>query len=287
MQKRRAPSAGNLQSILDLAELEQDVFQGESPENGWKRVYGGQVVAQALVAAYRTVENRQIHSLHSYFLRPGDPAMPIRYEVDRLRDGKSFTTRRVVARQKDEAIFAMSASFHKQESGFEHQVAMPKVPGPDDLPNEAELLGMLPEPMRRLFENDWPIEFRPVEYRWLLRPKKYKPRQHLWFRAKKRLTGGLAAQQAGLAHASDWGILETALAPHGIFLIDPAVQVASLDHLMWFHRPFRIDEWLLYALDSPSAQGARGFCRGSIFRTDGTLVASVAQEALMRPRTRR
>lgn len=284
MQRRSGARAGNLQSLLDLTELEQDVFEGESPDNGWKRVYGGQVVAQALIAASRTVEGRIAHSLHSYFLRPGDTTIPIRFEVDRLRDGKSFTTRRVVARQRGEAIFAMSASFHRKEEGYDHQAPMPKVPGPDELPGEAELLAMLPEPMRRLFEPKWPIEFRPVEYKWLLKPKAYKPVQHMWFRARKRLPGGLAVQQAALAHASDWGIIETALLPHSIFLVDPAVQAASLDHVMWFHRSFRIDEWLLYALDSPSAEGARGFCRGTVFRADGTLVASVAQEALMRQR---
>lgn len=284
MPKTKAQQSGSLQSILDLIPLEQDVFQGESPANGWKRVYGGQVVAQALVAATRTVEDRTAHSLHSYFLRPGDTTIPIRFEVERLRDGKSFTTRRVVARQKGEAIFAMSVSFHKSEDGFDHQLPMPSVPHVDELPSQAELLVMLPEPMRRLFENDWPIEFRPVEYEWLLEPKSYKPVQHMWFRARKRLPGGIGIQQGALAHASDWGIIETVLLPHGIFLVDPAVQVASLDHLMWFFRKFRIDEWLLYALDSPSAQGARGFCRGNIFRADGTLVASVAQEALIRKR---
>jgi acyl-CoA thioesterase II len=280
-----------LVSILDLETLEVNLFRGRSPQNSWQRVFGGQVIGQALVAAGRTVEGRLAHSMHAYFLLAGDPKVPIIYEVERIRDGSSFTTRRVKAIQHGQAIFTMSASFHKDEPGFSHQIAMPDVPDPDSLPSEEELkarlLPNLPAAMRTYWERERPIELRPVDISRYLSPEKRPPVQHIWFRANGRLPDDVQLHQCVLAYASDFSLLDAALIPHGRLLFDPRLMLASLDHGLWLHRDFRVDEWMLYAQDSPSTEGARGFSRGSIFRRDGTLVASVAQEGLIRERTPR
>lgn len=277
-----------LLSILDLEQLEHNLFRGRSPQSGWQRVFGGQVVGQALVAAKRTVETRHAHSMHCYFMRPGDPEVPIIYEVDRIRDGKSFTTRRVVAIQHGQAIFSMSASFQIEESGLDHQIAMPEVTAPEKLPSEADLKALFlkdaPEPVRRYWERDRPIELRPADLRHYVTHEKLEPIQNVWIRASGPLPDDPDIHRAVLAYASDMTLLDTALFPHGRMIFDQGLQVASLDHALWIHRPFRADEWLLYAEDSPSASGARGFNRGSLFRRDGSLVASVAQEGLIRLR---
>jgi acyl-CoA thioesterase-2 len=278
----------DLLAILDLEPLEVNLFRGRSPKATWQRVFGGQVVGQALVAATRTVEGRSPHSLHAYFLLPGDPKIPIIYDVDRIRDGKSFTTRRVVAIQHGHPIFSMSASFHADEPGFDHQAKMPDVPKPEELPSEAEIrqraLPGMPEPMRRYFERERPIELRPVEFERYLGKKFADGRFHVWIRATDALPDDPAIHQCVLAYASDMTLLDSALIPHGRTIFEKEIMAASLDHALWFHRPFRADDWLLYAQDSPSAQGARGFARGLIFTRDGTLVASVAQEGLVRER---
>jgi acyl-CoA thioesterase II len=280
-------ATGGLLAILDLEPLEVNLFRGRSPQIGWQRVYGGQVLAQALTAAVRTVEpERTAHSLHAYFLLPGDPKVPIVYEVERTRDGGSFTTRRVKGIQHGRAMFAMSISFQKPEDGFDHQSSMPDVPPPEDLPSErdlaAKLMKVLPENMRAYWERDRPIEMRPVDLARYFERQERTATQHIWMRATSRLPDDPALHQCVLAYASDFTLLDTALIAHGKLMFDPDVQLASLDHALWFHRPFRADEWLLYVQDSPSASGARGFCRGSIYRRDGTLVASVTQEGLMR-----
>ena len=279
----------DLLSILDLEPLEHNLFRGMSPQVGWQRVFGGQVIGQSLVAASRTVpEERGVHSLHAYFLRPGDPAVPIIYEVDRIRDGGSFTTRRVVAIQHGHAIFSMSASFQKHEEGLEHQMTMPEVTAPEDLPSEAELkekfLAHAPEPVRRYWERDRPIELRPVDLTHYFSRKKLTPAQNVWVRASASLPDDPRIHSCVLAYASDMTLLDTALFAHGTSVFDPKLQVASLDHAMWFHRPFRADEWLLYSEDSPSASGGRGFTRGALYDRAGHLVASVAQEGLIRMR---
>jgi acyl-CoA thioesterase II len=278
-------------SILDLESLEVNLFRGRSPQSNWQRVFGGQVIGQALVAACRTVEDvatRPPHSLHAYFLLGGDPKVPIVYEVDRIRDGKSFTTRRVTAVQHGRAIFSMEVSFHGAEYGWSHQLPMPDVPHPNQLPSEAEvrqsLLPSMPDPVRRYYERERPIELRPVEYGRYLGEKLDGDRFHLWFRATGRLPDELAIHQCVLAYASDMTLLDTALIPLGKTVFHEDVMAASLDHALWFHRPFRADEWLLYAQDSPNLGSARGFARGSIFSSDGRLVASVAQEGLLRQR---
>jgi acyl-CoA thioesterase-2 len=282
-----------LLSTLDLEQLEHNLFRGRSPQNGWQRVFGGQVVGQALVAADRTVEaeDRLPHSLHAYFLLPGDPKVPIIYEVDRIRDGGSFTTRRVVAIQHGQPIFSMGVSFHKDEPGLDHQIAMPAVPAPETLPSEAELkarlIPNLPEVMRSYWERERPIELRPVDISRYFSAEKGEPSQYIWFKANGVLPDNFRLHQCVLAYASDFSLLDTALIAHGRVMFDPRLMLASLDHAVWFHRHFRADEWLLYAQDSPSAQAARAFCRGSIFARDGRLVASVTQEGLIREKTPR
>jgi acyl-CoA thioesterase-2 len=278
-------------SILDLEQLEVNLFRGRSPQSRWQRVFGGQVIGQALVAACRTVEDvatRPPHSLHAYFLLGGDPKVPIIYEVDRIRDGRSFTTRRVVAIQHGRAIYSMSVSFHIAEQGWSHQFEMPDVPKPDQLPSEAEvrdkLLPRMSEPVRRYYERERPIELRPVEYGRYLGEKIPGNRFHIWFRATGRLPDEPAIHQCVLAYASDMTLLDTALVPLGKTVFNEDIMAASLDHALWFHRPFRADEWLLYAEDSPNLGGARGFARGLIFTANGTLVASVAQEGMLRQR---
>jgi len=292
--KSAKPKAGSalegLLSILDLEPLEENLFRGRSPQQGWQRVYGGQVLGQALVAAVRTVPaDRFAHSLHAYFLLAGDPSRPIVYNVERVRDGGSFTTRRVTAIQHGRAMFVMSASFHITETGLDHHNTMPKVPPPEDLPSEqqltAKLLAHLPENMRSYWERERPIEMRPLDVSRYFARERRAPEQMVWMRASGRLPDAFPLHQCVLAYASDFTLLDTALIAHGKLMFDKDIQLASLDHALWLHRPFRADDWLLYAQESPSSHGARGFCRGRIFTRDGVLVASVAQEGLMRERT--
>jgi acyl-CoA thioesterase-2 len=279
-----------LLDILDLEQLEVNLFRGRSPQVTWQRVFGGQVIGQALVAACRTVDvkERPPHSLHAYFLLAGDPKIPIIYDVERVRDGKSFTTRRVKAIQHGQPIFIMSVSFHRNEPGLSHQAKMPDVPSPDELPSEAELrdrvLPMMPEPVRRYYERERPIELRPVEYGRYLGKVIEDGRFNVWIRATGKLPDEPAIHQCVLAYASDMTLLDSALIPHGRSVFEKTIMAASLDHALWLHRPFRADDWLLYAQDSPNMAGARGFSRGLIFARDGTLVASVAQEGLVRER---
>ena len=266
--------------ILDLEPLEVNLFRGRSPQVPWQRVFGGQVIGQALVAACRTVDvaGRPPHSLHAYFLLPGDPKVPIIYEVDRIRDGKSFTTRRVVAIQHGHAIFSMSVSFHVGEPGFSHQAPMPDVPKPDALPSEAHIrqsvLPMMPDAVRRYYERERPIELRPVEFERYLGKQVAEGKFHVWMRATGTLPDDPTIHQCVLAYASDLTLLDSALIPHGRTVWHGDIMAASLDHALWFHRPFRVDEWLLYAQDSPSASGARGFNRGAVYTRNGKLVAS-------------
>jgi acyl-CoA thioesterase II len=285
------PAVKDLLSILDLEPLEVNLFRGRSPQDGWQRVFGGQVIGQALVAACRTVddvETRPPHSLHGYFMLGGDPKVPIIYEVDRIHDGRSFTTRRVVAIQHGHAIFSLAASFHVGEPGFDHQVEMPKVPFPEELPSDAEtrdrMMPMMPDPIRRYFERERLIELRPVEFDRYLGKKYPDGRFHVWIKTTDALPATPAIHRCVLAYASDLTLLDAALVPHGRTVFEKSIMAASLDHALWFHRPFKADEWLLYAQDSPSAGGARGFGRGLVFTRDGTLVASVAQEGLLRER---
>jgi len=278
----------DLLTILDLEQLEVNLFRGTSPRVGARRVFGGQVIGQALIAATRTVEGVLPHSLHAYFLLGGDPDVPIVYDVDRIRDGKSFTTRRVVAIQHGRAIFSMSVSFHNDEPGLDFQVAMPDVPHPDALPSEAEIrqkiLPQLPEAVRRYYERERPIELRPVDFgRYAGKPQPDN-RFNIWMRTTAALPDDPSIHRCALAYASDMTILDTALLPHRRSIFDRAIMGASLDHAVWFHRPFRADQWLLYSQDSPNSHGSRGFGRGLIYTADGTLVASVAQEGLMRER---
>ena len=278
----------NLVALLDLEELEVNIFRGQSPREERQRVFGGQVAGQALVAAGRTVEASVVHSLHAYFLRPGDPTIPILYEVDRIRDGKSFTTRRVVAIQHGRAIFHLSASFQHPESGVEHMAAMPQAPAPETLPTFLERvqpqLATASDEMRRWILRERPIDVREVDPVNEFAPEKRPPRQLVWIRADGRLAGDLLLHQGVMAYASDMTLLDTTTLPHALSWWDANVQMASLDHAMWFHRPFRADEWLLYAQESPSASGARDFATNSFFARDGRLVASVAQEGLIRLR---
>ena len=281
----------SLTDRLDLEQLDRDLFRGFSPDDGRPMVFGGQVAAQSLVAAVRTTEgeaSRPVHSLHAYFLRPGDPKIPIIYHVDRIRDGRSFTTRRVVAKQRGQAIFNMAASFQRPEPGKEHQADPPDVPGPHGLPSELDLIrrveDRIPEEKRDFYTRDRPIEVRPVDPADPFDPQEKAPERHLWFRAQGALPDDARTHRSVLAYASDYGLLGTALRPHGLSFVQPELQLASLDHALWFHRDVRLDDWLLYAMESPSASGARGYTRGQIFTEDGTLVASVAQEGLMRLR---
>lgn len=276
-----------LLQTLDLEKLEENLFRGRSPQVGWQRVFGGQVIGQALVAAQRTVdEGRYVHSLHAYFMRPGDPSVPIVYEVDRIRDGSSFATRNVLAIQHGKAIFSMSASFQYDEDGFEHQIAMPKVKMPEELLGEEEMKTMFlanaPEAIRRYWERPRPIEIRPVSLTHYFSRHKLDPSQDVWVKTVGAVPNERHIQAAVLAYLSDMTLLDTALYAHGTSVFDRTLQVASLDHSMWFHRPCRMDDWLLYTQDSPSASGARGMTRGSLFDRSGALIASVAQEGLIR-----
>lgn len=282
----------DLLSILDIEQLEVNMFRGTSPKTRWQRVFGGQVIGQAMVAACRTVENvekRLPHSLHCYFILPGDPQIPIIYEVERLRDGKSYSTRRVTAIQHGRAIFSIMVSFHAEEEGsFNHQEKMPDVPPPEKLTAEEvskqPIFKEMPEFIRRYYESDRPIELRPVELGRYFGHKIDDGRIHIWIRTVAKLPDDPALHMCALAYASDFSLLDAVMARYGRTLFDQRMMPASLDHAMWFHRPFRADEWLLYSQDSPSAQGGRGLTRGLIFKQDGTLIASVAQEGSVRER---
>ena len=276
-----------LLSILDLETLETDLFRGMSPQDGWQRVFGGQVIGQALVAASRTVDpERSAHSLHCYFMRPGDPKTPIIYEVDRLRKGRSFSTRRVLGIQHGKAIFNMAASFHKKEEGLSHQIELPEIPGPEDLPSEEEVyesyVAKAPDNIKAYFRRERPIELRPINMEHYVTRKKLEPQQLIWVRTTSPLPDDPAIHKCALAYASDMTLLDTSLFAHGLSVFSKTISAASLDHAMWFHGDFRADEWLLYCQDSPWAGGGRGFNRGSLYRRDGTLVASAAQEGLIR-----
>jgi acyl-CoA thioesterase-2 len=294
MAKRSQSALDLLISILDLEEIEVNTFRGRSPQEERQRVFGGQVAGQALVAAGRTIEGRVVHSLHAYFLRPGDPSIPILYEVDRIRDGKSFATRRVVAIQRGEAIFHLSASFQTPEPGLEHQVQMPRAPDPESLPDtETRMRSLLKriqpqqvtQEMKSWLDRPRPIDVRVVDpARDPFAPEKRPPRQLVWVRANGRLPDSPLLHHCVAAYASDMTLLDTATLPHGIAwaFMNPSYQMASLDHAMWFHRSFRADEWLLYAEESPSTSGARGFTTGHMFTREGRLAVSVAQEGLIR-----
>jgi acyl-CoA thioesterase-2 len=279
----------DLIDILDLETIEVNMFRGRSPKTRWQRVFGGQVIGQAMVASCRTVEGRMPHSLHCYFILPGDPQIPIVYEVERLRDGKSYSTRRVTAIQHGHAIFSMMVSFHaEEEDAFNHQDLMPDVPHPDKLSAEElakdPIITQMPDFIRRYYESDRPIELRPVEFQRYAGTAIPDGKINIWIRTAAKLPDDPALHMCALAYASDFSLLDSVMARYGRTLFDGKVMAASLDHAMWFHRPFRADEWLLYSQDSPSAQAGRGFARGLIFRPDGTLVASVAQEGSMRER---
>ena len=281
-------STEELLSLLTLEKIEENIFRGQNYQAPWKRVFGGQVLAQAIHAAHQTVErDRRLHSMHAYFLLTGDISIPIVYDVDRSRDGGSFATRRVVGIQKGKPIFITSISFHKASDGFDHQIDMPDVPNPSELKSDQELLKELKDKAPELYKalnQVRPIEFRPVEVLDPIDPKQREPFRHVWLRAKGPLGNDLRSHQEVLAYASDYNLLSTAFLPHRSKERNNKMFFASLDHAMWFHRPFRIDEWLLYQLDSPSASNARGFTRGNVFDLDGKLVASVVQEGLMAKR---
>jgi acyl-CoA thioesterase-2 len=276
----------DLVQLLSLERLEVNLFRGESRDIGSRQVFGGQVLGQALSAASYTVEERSAHSLHAYFLRRGDVDAPIIYEVDRQRDGRSYSNRRVVAIQHGRPILNLAASFKATEPGLAHQATMPDVPGPEELPagNEDNVSGIdqLPEKMRRFLFDQRPFDFRWVQTPDYDQPEPREPQRQLWFRACGPLPDNPGLHQAMLVYASDYGLLTTALLPHGVSLFSHHLQVVSLDHAMWFHRPFRVDDWLLYAYDSPSASDGRGLGRGLVFDRAGQLVASTAQEGVIR-----
>ena len=276
-----------LVEMLALERIEVNLFRGQTQDLGWGMVFGGHVLGQALSAVAQTVpEDRFVHSMHGYFLLPGDVDRPIVYDVDRIRNGGSFTTRRVKAIQNGEAIFNMSASFKVEEEGFEHQDEMPDVEGPEGLPSQTELArgiaDQIPEPLRERFTAESPIEIRPIDPNNPLDPDKRPPESAAWYRASGSLPDETPVHRYLLAYASDFNFLATSMYPHGVSWLMPQMQVASLDHSMWFHRPFRFDEWLLHVVESPSAAGARGLVRGRMFNQDGELVALTAQEGLIR-----
>lgn len=281
------PVVHELVELLSLERLEDNLFRGQSRDIGTKYVFGGQVLGQALSAAQATLESRRdAHSLHAYFLRAGDTAAPIVYQVDRTRDGGSFSVRRVTAIQHGQPIFFLAASFQEPQRGAEHQLTMPEVPKPEDIePSPSvpdEVRRKLPIKVQRWLSRQGPFEFRHVYPRDELNPPKRPPYQQVWFRLCERVGDAPELHRALLAYASDFHLLGTTTFPHGISYYQPNVQMASLDHALWFHRPFRADEWLLYSIDSPSAQGARGLARGQIFDRSGVLVASAAQEGMIR-----
>ncbi len=280
------PVLADLINLLALERIEENIFRGASRDIGSPQVFGGQVLGQALSAAQLTVEGRAAHSLHAYFLRRGDINAPIIYEVDRQRDGGSFSSRRVVAIQHGRPILNLAASFQVRQAGLEHEAAMPDVPGPDGLEDVTRMargsLEKIPMMMRRFLTSARPFEFRPVEPVDFDNPEPRAPVKHVWIRAVDELPDDLALHQNLLAYVSDYELLGAATLPHGLSFSRGNVIMASLDHALWFHRDVRVDEWLLYAMDSPNASGARGFARGQLFSQAGSLVASTSQEGLIR-----
>jgi acyl-CoA thioesterase-2 len=270
--------------LLDLESIEVNIFRGRSPQENRQRVFGGQVAGQALVAASRTVDDRdrRVHSLHAYFLRPGDPTAPILYEVDRIRDGRSFTTRRVVAVQHGQAIFNLQASFHAPEEGLSHQIRMPDVPAADTLPDFKTRMTPYKDMLGDWFDRPRPIDIRYVDGDPMSRSREPTMSQRVWLRADGRLPDDPTLHACIVTYASDMTLLDTTLLPHGLNWTDNAVQMASLDHAMWFHRSFRADEWLLYDQATPTTSHARGLAAGGIYSADGQLVVSVVQEGLIR-----
>ncbi|MGO9742157.1 MAG: acyl-CoA thioesterase [Roseiarcus sp.] len=281
--------AAEFLNMLKLEPAGEDSWIGHSPDNGWKRVFGGQVVAQALSAAQQTVPDRAPHSLHAYFLLGGDPKAPIRFDVERIREGKSFATRRVVARQRGEAIFVTSVSFHSAEDGLDHYIPAPPAAAPEETPDPLQMAALAGETVRAqvadFLARIQPIEFRPLDYRRytkLEEGEEREPKQKHWLRIGVPLPDDPGLHRVALAYLSDLTLLDAALVRHGHSIAGGKFQLASLDHAVWFHRPARADDWLLYVQDSPSAQGARGLTRGLLYNRAGSLVASVAQEGLMR-----
>jgi acyl-CoA thioesterase-2 len=275
-----------LNDLLNLNTINSETFTVSAKETGWRRIFGGLIVAQAIIAAYRTVEEKNLHSLHCYFLRAGDPDIPIIYKVAKLRDGNSFVQRNIYAYQNKHLIFHMIASFHKVEEGLNHQDTMPHTKDPSVLVNEIELLEKAfknrPENIRDTRNRLRPIEFRPVNPRNMICPEKEKPEQLVWFRTSNKINTSIPLNQALLAYASDYTILDTALMPHALSIFQKDLQIASLDHSIWFHRPFDVNEWLLYSQRSHSSYGNRGFASGHIFSQTGNLIATIAQEGMIR-----
>ncbi len=280
-------TAADLVALLELEPIEHNIYRGQNRNVGTGRIFGGQVLAQSLVAASHTVEaDRLLHSMHGYFILAGDLNLPVVYFVDRLRDGGSFTTRRVTGIQHGQAIFTMSASFHRSEDGFEHQAAMPDVPDPETLRPELDIIreraAEIPEAIRPLLTQDRPLDYRFVDGSDPLDKTVGPPTRAYWVRAVGPVDDNPVHHQALMAYASDYSLLGSALRPHGVTFRDPHMMVASLDHAIWFHRPVRMDDWMLYVSESPVASGARGFTRGTFYTRAGELVASVTQEGLMR-----
>ena len=277
-----------LVEVLKLKQLNDSTFEGCSEDLGYKNVFGGQVCGQAMMAAYQTVDGLIAHSMHGYFLRAGDHSLPIQYEAQVIRDGGTFSARRIIAKQYDKEIFTLNISFQKPESGFDHQFDMPETTDPEVLLSELEMRRrfkhLIPEKLREQFTRDRPIEIRPVNPINYSNPDIRAPYKQNWFRAVSKLPDDLMLHQCILAYSSDFGLLGTSMLPHGVSFAQKGMQVASLDHSIWFHRPFRVDDWLLYDMDSPSASQGRGFNRGNIYNQQGALVASVCQEALIRKR---
>lgn len=276
----------NLIELLKLESIGQNRYRGHSQDLGYAKLFGGQVIGQSLSAASQSIEGRLPHSLHAYFIRPGDAQNPIEFEVENIRDGRSFSVRRVIASQFGKPILAMTASFQVEEDGMEHQVSMPNVPGPENLEPELKIFRdhakEIPERVRSQFTADRPIEYRIVEAQNPFRPRHGIAKRHMWIRSTSALPDDPLIHQSMLAYTTDYGFLETALMPHGISIAQPGLQIASLDHAIWFHRSFRLDDWLLYVADSPTSGGARGYVRGQIFDQQGRLVASTTQEGLIR-----
>ncbi|RUO33211.1 acyl-CoA thioesterase II [Aliidiomarina soli] len=280
----------DLLNLLELETIEEGLYRGQSQDLGFAALFGGQVMGQALCAAKKTLEeSRQVHSLHSYFLRPGDAHKPIVYDVENIRDGKSFSTRRVQAIQYGKPIFYMTASFQSAEDGIEHQAEMPDVPGPEGLVSDLDVhrahADLIPEPLRTKFTSDKPILMRFVTDYNPFNPQKTEAKRYVWIKANGEMPDDLRIHKYLLAYASDFNFLPTALQPHGLSFASPKMQMATIDHAMWFHRDFRMDDWLLYAIDSPSASNARGLVRGQVFNRAGTLVASTMQEGVIRKRS--
>lgn len=276
-----------LLDMLNLKALDELTFQGPSYDPGWQRVYGGQVIAQALLAATGTAPEKQCHSLHGYFMRPGDPNQPVTYYVDPVHEGRSFQTRMIYAKQGRETIFAMGASFHRRETGLDHQDQLGDIPKPDELPNAAELLDKysqhLPPEVVAYFLRDRSFEMRPIDITRYINPTPATPEQGFWIRPTGRIEGPETLHRAALAFVSDFTLLDTALIAHGKFLFDPSIMTVSLDHSIWFHRDFDINDWLFYRLSSPNAFAARALCFGQFYDLEGNLIASTAQEGLTRP----